>query len=73
MHTDGQRGWAVGYDGTIVHTRDGGTSWQDQASGTRASLNSITFTADGQRGWAVGYGTILHTADGGKSWQEQAS
>jgi hypothetical protein len=27
FHEDGQRGWVVGGDGTILATRDGGTTW----------------------------------------------
>ena len=27
-------GWAVGYEGTILHTTDGGRSWHPQSSGT---------------------------------------
>ena len=71
---DGQRGWAVGDEGTILATRDGGQGWQPLASGVRSFLQSVHFTADGQRGWAVGgQGTILATRDGGQSWQPQAS
>ncbi|MCO5125676.1 MAG: YCF48-related protein, partial [Rhizobacter sp.] len=51
---DRLRGWAVGANGTILATRDGGSSWAAQASGTRASLTSVQFAADGLRGWAVG-------------------
>ena len=71
---DAQRGWAVGEDGTLIATTDGGASWQPQASGTQAWLESITFTADGQRGWAVGWdGTVIATTDGGATWQPQSS
>ena len=66
-----QAGWAVGTGGTILHTEDGGKSWQAQASGTQERLNSVVFVTP-QAGWAVGNGgTILHTEDGGKSWQAQ--
>ncbi len=71
---DARRGWAVGDRGTVIATTNGGASWQPQASGTEAWLDSITFTADGQRGWAVGDdGTLIATSDGGASWQPQAS
>ena len=71
---DGRRGWAVGEDGTILATADGGQSWQRQASGTSTWLRAVQFLEDGRRGWAVGEdGTILATADGGQSWQPQAS
>ncbi|WP_146161999.1 YCF48-related protein [Nitrosomonas oligotropha] len=45
-----QRVWAVGGRGLIVHSEDGGKSWQRQTSGTDARLKSITFQADGQQG-----------------------
>jgi len=64
-------GWACGRWGAILHTKDGGTSWEAQESGTDYTLASIYFV-DAQRGWAVGDGeTIIHTADGGKSWEKQ--
>ena len=57
---DGQRGWAVGDDGTVLATKNGGESWQAQTSGTTKSLTSVYFAADGQRGWAVEQdGTVL--------------
>ena len=69
-----QRVWAAGGQGLIVHSKDGGKSWQLQSSGTQEWLLSITFAADGQQGWAAGgRGTILKTTDGGKSWQAQSS
>ena len=70
---DAQHGWAVGDDGTILATADGGASWQPQTSNTTEHLLSVGFV-DAQRGWAVGEnGTILATADGGASWQPQTS
>jgi photosystem II stability/assembly factor-like uncharacterized protein len=71
---DGQRGWAVGDDGTIVTTRDAGATWTAQSSGTDARLRSVVFTTEGQRGWAVGVrGTILTTRDAGATWTAQSS
>lgn len=65
-----QRVWVVGDQGLIVHSDDGGKTWERQTSGTDAWLDSITFHVNGQQGWAAGSGgTILKTADGGKSWQ----
>ncbi len=68
--SDGQV-WAVGGKGTILHTDDGGKTWTNQPSGTKAALLSVEF-CDEQRGWAVGSSwTILHTSDAGRSWQSQ--
>jgi photosystem II stability/assembly factor-like uncharacterized protein len=51
-------GWAVGSDGIIVATRDGGASWQKQTSGTDESLLGGSFV-NALTGWAVGgKGTI---------------
>jgi photosystem II stability/assembly factor-like uncharacterized protein len=75
---DGQCGWAVGDQGAIWHTEDGGESWLLQPSGTVCSLRSVWFT-DRRRGWAVGgqglpysagsRGLVLATTDGGQTWQ----
>lgn len=66
-------GWACGRWGTIVHTSDGGVTWEFQTSGTDYTLSDIQFT-DPMNGWAVGdQGTIVHTADGGKTWVQQKS
>jgi photosystem II stability/assembly factor-like uncharacterized protein len=66
-----QEGWACGRWGTMLHTSDGGKSWQEQESGTDYTLSSICFV-DGKQGWAVGDGgTIIHTADGGNTWEAQ--
>jgi photosystem II stability/assembly factor-like uncharacterized protein len=71
--SDARTGWAVGYYGRIVATRDGGTTWAPQTSGTRLSLYGVHF-ADARTGWAVGAsGTILATRDGGTTWLPQTS
>ena len=58
-------GWVSGEAGTILHTKDGGLTWMDQASGSNAILYAIHF-ADKSHGSAVGaLGTILMTDDGG--------
>jgi photosystem II stability/assembly factor-like uncharacterized protein/outer membrane protein OmpA-like peptidoglycan-associated protein len=66
-------GWAVGGNGRILHTTDGGSTWLPQESGTENWLYEVTFT-DALNGWAVGsQGVILHTANGGTSWAAQTS
>ena len=49
---DMNNGYAVGTDGTIIQTTDGGENWSVQQSGTTVSLNSIFFS-DENNGWAV--------------------
>ncbi|MBB17258.1 hypothetical protein CMK22_18500, partial [Candidatus Poribacteria bacterium] len=66
-------GWAVGDNGTILTTNDGGANWLQQASNTINRLYGVTFVSSTQ-GWAVGNsGTILTTNDGGANWLQQAS
>jgi hypothetical protein len=66
-------GWAVGDNGTIVNTTNGGTTWNPQTSGTGQFLIGVEFT-DATTGWAVGrLGTILHTTNGGTTWNPQTS
>jgi photosystem II stability/assembly factor-like uncharacterized protein len=66
----GLLGWAVGNNGTIVHTGDGGANWAAQPGGT-GTLRGVAFV-DASNGWAVGDGgTIVHTSDGGAHWAAQ--
>jgi photosystem II stability/assembly factor-like uncharacterized protein len=59
---------AVGMNGTIVRSTDGGDTWPRPASGTSQSLYRVSF-ADANTGGAVGNGgTILRTLDGGETW-----
>ena len=54
------KGWAVGMNGTITHTVDGGATWTNQTSGTNVTLRDVFFTSP-TNGYAVGNnGTILH-------------
>ncbi len=67
-----QKGWVAGEQGTILHTEDGGETWEIQESGTEQSITSIAFVNE-KVGWAVigREGTIIHTEDGGMTWTKQ--
>lgn len=68
-----ERGWAVGFNGTLLHTSDGGETWTPQISNTPNNLYSINFVSE-QRGWATGaFGKIIHTTNGGEQWLNQVS
>ena len=68
---DRQNGWAVGILGNIIHTADGGKTWERQESGTRKHLFTVCFP-DRNNGWAAGdLMTLIHTTDGGKTWEPQ--
>jgi len=65
--------WLVGYEGIILHTRDGGLNWETQKAPIKTDFYDVSFI-DSQKGWITGKtGTILHTTDGGKNWRQQAS
>lgn len=78
--------WAVGHDGVIAHSADGGRNWELQrkdpwkapAAGDTANpdphqgapLLDVLFL-DIHRGYAVGaYSLALKTVDGGATWQQ---
>jgi photosystem II stability/assembly factor-like uncharacterized protein len=66
-------GWAVGYNGTILNTTNGGQNWVTQPSGTGNYLLSVYFV-DSLYGWCVGTGgIILHTTNAGIGWTIQDS
>ncbi len=61
-------GWAVGAEGTVLFTDDGGETWNAQTSNTSETLYDLCII-DKNRVWASGnHGTLLTTGDGGKSW-----
>lgn len=67
---DGKHGWAAGHGGVILHTTDGGTSWEVQRK--TALENKPLFDIQGlsqTTGYACGAGdTVLKTTDGGLTW-----
>jgi photosystem II stability/assembly factor-like uncharacterized protein len=75
---DAYEGWAVGDEGVVWHTIDGGKHWDRQASGVRASLRSVCFI-DKHTGWIAGReelplgagssGVLLYTRDAGETWR----
>lgn len=68
----GERIVAVGEQGYILLSDDGGkTVRQAKSVPVSLTLTGVSFT-DAKHGWAVGHGsTILHTSDGGETWVEQ--
>jgi photosystem II stability/assembly factor-like uncharacterized protein len=74
---DDREGWAVGDDGVIWHSIDGGKNWERQFSSIRASLRSVHFVSP-WIGWIAGReelpggasaGVVLYTRDGGVAWR----
>ena len=69
--------WTVGDLGTVLHTKDGGSSWDkltlDAATYADENvpdriLNAVVFTSPSE-GWIGGeFATLLRTHDGGATW-----
>lgn len=71
--SDARNGYAVGHPGIILHTTDGGETWQQQSSGTSVVLYKVAIL-DNNTAWiAGGGGVILRTVDGGATWVMQKS
>ena len=67
---DATHGWAVGHDGVILASPDGGLTWvrQDQGNDLTTIYLDVLFL-DAQHGFAAGaYGKFVSTADGGRTW-----
>ncbi|MDT4952002.1 MAG: hypothetical protein QOJ02_140 [Acidobacteriota bacterium] len=70
---DKRKGWAVGAEGRVFATRDGGRTWAAQVSNVASDLSDVKFL-DEFEGWAVGaQGTLIHTTDGGVHWRVEPS
>ena len=66
----GDHAWAVGHDGLILHSDDGGLTWAAQRSSAEPDrpLLDLWF-ADQSHGVAIGaYMLVLSTEDGGRTW-----
>ncbi len=66
-------GWAVGAQGAILKSTDGGESWQNILSPITTVLTNV-HSFNGQVVVAVGYGgKIIRSTDSGINWQQIAS
>ena len=70
---DEQNGYAVGENGVILRTENGGNNWEKVSTVVENTLFRVDFSDD-KNGWIVGSkGTILRSFDRGKSWIRQDS
>lgn len=66
----GERLVAVGEQGTIIYSDDGGRDWL-QATVPSSTLITDVHFFDRYKGWAVGHdGVVLATQDGGEHWDQ---
>src|SRR6266850_1986051 len=71
---DRDEGFAVGDEGVVWHTIDGGLKWQQVHVNALPGLNKVRFT-DNRTGFVVGDGTdqyatgVFQTSDSGRTWQ----
>lgn len=65
---DRNNGWAVGVMGTVLHTSDGGSSWQIQNSKTTSILQDITCLSPTTAIGTGGDRILIRTTNGGTSW-----
>jgi photosystem II stability/assembly factor-like uncharacterized protein len=64
--------YAVGNNGQMLHSTNGGLNWNAFSSGTIYTLHSVRFTND-LAGIVAGYdGTIHRTEDGGITWWNES-
>ena len=79
--TDAQNGLAIGQDGLIIKTSDGGKTWKQVKlelplqdwQAAQPHIFSLSRGADPNKVWAVGpVGTIIHSKDGGETWENQS-
>jgi len=76
--TDAQTGLAIGQDGLIIKTGDGGKTWKQvklelplqEWQAAQPHLFSMSRGTDPNKVWAVGpVGTIIYSKDGGTTWK----
>jgi len=67
-----EEGWVTGAAGTILHTKDGGTTWTAELGGDPhaegGELKNVFFK-DATHGWAQTWNSLFRTTDG-ETWQQ---
>jgi len=80
VSAQGNQVWAAGHDGVIVHSSDGGRTWERQRANpwsadsqkiTNGSPIIDTLFVSESEGFAIGaYSLLLKTTDGGTTWNQ---
>ncbi len=68
-------GWAVGPNGLILSTTDGGSTWNPYTGLGLTALMTSVFFIDQSTGWIGGDypATLFKTTDGGATWNDQTA
>lgn len=64
--------WAVGSNGKIIRSNNGGEKWEAQVSPTSENLQGLAAWNDEQAVAVGGGGVVIRTVDAGKTWTEVA-
>lgn len=65
----GSAGWAVGYEGTVLRSTDGGNTWRKVSAPTNQDLVRVSAQSAQQARVVSRSGEFFSTTDGGRSWQ----
>src|SRR5512146_380822 len=65
---DLNHGMAVGWNGTLLLTSDGGEYWRLEETATRTVLYGVSQVDSLHAAVVGGYGLTLITTDGGETW-----
>ncbi len=66
--SDNLTGWAVGGNGTIVKTTDGGENWTDVSEGSSNWYHVTSDPSDEDHLFVFGENEIMESIDGGNKW-----
>lgn len=70
---DADEGWAVGHNGIMLHSSNGGEWWENVNSELEPDMSYLdVYFIDRDRGFIIGaYGEFRRTEDGGKTWEQE--
>jgi photosystem II stability/assembly factor-like uncharacterized protein len=71
--TDKRHGWAVGSDGVVLTTNDGGFEWWQQDTPANTTLYGICVKDKSRIVVTGARGVVLTTSNGGRSWVARPS
>ncbi|MEO7969830.1 MAG: YCF48-related protein, partial [bacterium] len=70
---DKTHGWAIGSDGSILRTRNGGFTWEAQISPAATTLYGLYVQSKARAVISGAGGVILTTTNGGTKWVQRST